>query len=169
MRKKICVLLTFCLIFTAAVPAAAEQVPFGMLSMLNMTEEECVNYILLRTLTTGVLMMEDAADSMLMYEAEGEPAEMDEDAVDYYIPEEEEDEGEEESEEDGETPAVVFYDSLDAMLMASYEEVGSREPLYNYAQSDMPEGTIATDPYFSDVIVDVTLNATAEEIRDSLQ
>ena len=29
--------------------------------------------------------------------------------------------------------------------------------------------TIATDPYFSDVIVDVTLNATAEEIRDSLQ
>lgn len=38
--KKICVLLTFCLIFTAAVPAAAEQVSFGMLSMLNMTEEE---------------------------------------------------------------------------------------------------------------------------------
>ena len=41
-RKRICVLLTLCLIFTAAVPATAGQVPFGMLSMLNMTEEECV-------------------------------------------------------------------------------------------------------------------------------
>lgn len=58
-----------------------------MLSMLNMTEDECLNYVYLRTLATSVLMMEALADSELMIEEEGtEDVEMDED-VEYYEPE----------------------------------------------------------------------------------
>ncbi|MBQ8137062.1 MAG: transporter substrate-binding domain-containing protein, partial [Clostridia bacterium] len=57
---------------------------------------------------------------------------------------------------------------MEAEAIESYDTVGSREALYAYAASDMPEGTIATDPYYSDVIVDVILNVTAEGIVEDL-
>ena len=114
MKKLISMLLCLVLILALAVPAMAETMPFGMLSMLNMTEDECLNYVYLRTLTTGVLMLEELADSELIYEEEGtEDVEIDED-VEYYEPEADE----EWTEDEAETPSVVFYDSLDAMLMA---------------------------------------------------
>jgi ABC-type amino acid transport/signal transduction systems, periplasmic component/domain len=113
MKKMFALILAVAMLLSATV-ALAETMPFGMLSMLNMTEDQCLNYVYLRTLATGVLMMEGLADSELIYEEEGtEDVEMDED-VEYYEPEG--DEEWEEGEED--TPSVVFYDSLDAMLMA---------------------------------------------------
>ena len=57
---------------------------------------------------------------------------------------------------------------LEADAIAAYDAIGSREPLYSYAQSDMPENTIATEPYYSDVILDVTLASTAEGIVEDL-
>ena len=114
MRKLISMLLCVCMVIGLAVPAMAETVPFGMLSMLNMTEDECVNYIYLRTLTTGVMMVEALADSDLMTITDGTgEEELDED-LEYYELESDEEWEEGEAEE----PAVVFYDSLDAMLMA---------------------------------------------------
>ena len=68
MKKLISMLLCLVLILALAVPAMAETMPFGMLSMLNMTENECLNYVYLRTLATSVLMMEELADSELMVE-----------------------------------------------------------------------------------------------------
>ena len=43
MKKLLSMLLCLALAFTATASALAETVPFGMLSMLNMTEDECVN------------------------------------------------------------------------------------------------------------------------------
>lgn len=92
----LCVLLCLMLVFAGTVSAVAEDdaPAFGMLSMLNMTEEECVNYVLLRTLVTGVLMMEDMADSSLMMVDDSMAAEAElteEDAAYYDLETEDED------------------------------------------------------------------------------